>query len=210
MKLIIFDYDGVLVDSFDLTVKCYIDLSREFKLNLPEHQEFYRDLLELDWRETLRKLRFVTPRQIRDANRIFIEAVKKYGEDVRPYRDIPKVLDALSKKYILAIATNNLKPELDYRLKKFDLRKYFSAVFTSEDGDLKPSPDLLMKCMKRFDVRPAESAFIGDMDGDIISGKAAKVGKTVAVTYGYHLKHRLLEADIIIDSPAELLETFRK
>jgi phosphoglycolate phosphatase-like HAD superfamily hydrolase len=46
------------------------------------------------------------------------------------------------------------------------------------------------------------------MDGDIKSGKAAKVKMTVAVTYGYHTKRRLKDADKIINSPKELLTLF--
>jgi phosphoglycolate phosphatase-like HAD superfamily hydrolase len=54
-------------------------------------------------------------------------------------------------------------------------------------------------------VDAKDAAFIGDMDGDIVCGKAAKIGKIIAVTYGFHLKHRLKDADVIIDSPEELL-----
>lgn len=205
MKLVVFDYDGVLMDTFLLTKEIYLEVSEKFNLNLPKDDAYFRELFELDWRETLKKLGLHTPEKSRIVDKLFLDGLRKYDSKVKPYEYIPLVLDSLSKKYILAIATNNLRVELDYRLKKFNLDKYFTAIFTSEDGELKPHPDLLLKCFSRFDALPEESAFVGDMDGDIMCGKAAKVGKMIAVTYGYHEKHRLKDADFIIDSPKDLL-----
>jgi phosphoglycolate phosphatase len=125
---------------------------------------------------------------------------------VLPYKEIPHVLEELSKRYTLAVVTNNFRYEIEKRLRLHGLDKYFSAYYTCEDGKLKPHPDLINKCLKHFDVLPSEAAFVGDMDGDIQSAKAARIGKVIAVTYGYHLKHRLQEADIIIDTPGELLK----
>jgi phosphoglycolate phosphatase len=208
MKLIMFDYDGVLMDTFSLTKDIYLEISKEFNLNLPENPEYFRELFELDWRETLRKLKLTEKKQMERIEQIFVAGLRKYDLRVKPYKGIPELLEALSERYKLAVVTNNLKVELSYRLGKYRLEKYFSAIYTSEDGELKPHPDLINKCLKRFGVEPKEAAFIGDMDGDIKSAKAADIGKIVAVTYGYHLKHRLKDADIIVDSPQAILSLF--
>ena len=121
---------------------------------------------------------------------------------------MPGIIKALSGKYKLAVVSNNFRKILSERLKEFGMYEHFSAIYCCDDGELKPSPDLIIKCMKHFGAAPEECAFIGDMDGDIISAKAAKVGKVVAVTYGYHLKHRLKDADVIVHSPKELLTLF--
>jgi HAD superfamily hydrolase (TIGR01549 family) len=209
MNLIMFDYDGVLVDSFDFTKRIYIELCEEFDLRLPEHPEYFRELFELDWRETMKKLNLTSSIHFERSHRLFVDGLRKYDSMIRPYEKIPAVLDSLSRRYKLAIVTNNLREEIDYRLRKYDLDKYFCATFTSEDGEMKPSPDLVLKCLAKCDVSCSEAAFVGDMDGDIISGKAAKVSKMVGVAYGYHLVHRLKEADCIVKSPEELLEVFR-
>lgn len=206
MKLIVFDYDGVLMDTFKLTKDIYLEISERFKLDLPDDDAYFRELFELDFRETLKKLDLGSPEKSRIVDDIFRQGLRKYDSEVKPYGYIPLVLDTLSKKYDLAIATNNMRFELEYRLKKFNMYKYFKAIFTSEDGELKPHPDLLQKCFLKFGVAPSDAAFVGDMDGDIMCGKAAKVGKMVAVTYGYHEKHRLKDADFILDSPKDLLK----
>ena len=206
MKLVMFDYDGVLVDSFPLLKKIYRKISNVMGMNLPEKDEFYRELIELDYRETYRKLNIDSKDKVNISEFLFHFHSKKDKDKVKLYPDIPEVLEKLSQKYILAVVTNNFRKELEYRLKEFNIAKYFSAVFTEEDGELKPHPDLLQKCMAKFNITPKDACFVGDMDGDITAGKKAKVSKVIAVTYGYHLKYRLKDADIIIDHPKELLQ----
>jgi phosphoglycolate phosphatase len=204
MKLIIFDYDGVLIDSFAVTSMIYKDISDAFQLGFPEDLEFYRELFELDWRETMKKVN-IGEEHWPKTEAIYVEGLKKHKGIVKPYEGIPEVLKCLAA-YSLALVTNNMRAEVDYTLTKYDLMKYFQASFTSEDGELKPSPDMIQKCLAKFDVKPEDAAFIGDMDGDIVSARAANIGKVIAVTYGYHLTHRLQDADVILDSPEAILD----
>jgi phosphoglycolate phosphatase len=205
MKLIMFDYDGVLIDSFAVTAKIYQDISDAFNRGFPEDGAFYRDLFELDWRETMRKVH-IGREHWPKTEEIYIAGLKKHKGVVKPYEGIPEVLERLSTHYPLAVVTNNLRAEVDETLRKYDLQKYFQASFTSEDGELKPSPDMIHKCLARFNVRSEEAAFIGDMDGDIKSARAANIGRVIAVSYGYHLTHRLKGADLILDRPEAILD----
>jgi phosphoglycolate phosphatase len=208
MKLIMFDYDGVLVDSFQMTKKIYLDVSREFNLSLPDDDSYFRELFELDWKETLKKLDLYTKEKVERIEEIYKEGLVRYEKDAKPYPKIAYVLETLSKRYTLAIVTNNIRKELDFKLSKYDLGKFFSATFTEEDGIVKPDPDLVIKCMKRFNAVPQDCAFVGDKDGDIIAAKAANVGKIVAVSYGFHLHHRLKNANLMVNAPLELLDAF--
>ncbi|MEK6917046.1 MAG: HAD-IA family hydrolase [Nanoarchaeota archaeon] len=204
MKLIMFDYDGVIMDTFAFTKQIYKELGKEFKINIPDDEKEFRELLELDWRETLKKLNIVTKTQLEKNEEIFKKGLKKYSKLIKPYNGIPETLKMLSKKYILTVVTNNYKSEVDYRLSRYKLSSYFRGYFAEDDGDLKPKPDILLKCLKKFNISPKDAFYVGDMDGDIIAGKAAKV-KTIAVTYGFHTKKKLKDADIMVDSPRELI-----
>jgi HAD superfamily hydrolase (TIGR01549 family) len=208
MKLIMFDYDGVIVDSFQFLKKVYRKIASVMGEDFPEDDAYFKELIELDWNETYRKLDILAKDKVNIAEYIFHLENHKNKDLIYPYPDIPFVIKELSKRYKLAIITNNFRKEIEYRLNKFLLREYFSAIYTCEDGELKPSPDLINKCLKEFNVLPKDAAFIGDMDGDIKSAKAANLKMAVAVTYGYHTKHRLKDADKIISSPRELLTLF--
>lgn len=205
MKLIMFDYDGVIVDSFKYLKSTYQKIGRVLHIPMNDNDEYFRELIELDWMQTYKKLNIIAKDEVSLSEFIFhIESDKK-KDQIKVYKDIPIVLQKLSKKYKLAIVSNNYKKSVIPFLKRNNLNEYISIVFGCEEGKIKPNPDLLIKCMNHFGVSNKESIFIGDMDGDIIAGKRAGV-KTVAVTYGYHLKHRLMDADIIIDNPMQILD----
>jgi phosphoglycolate phosphatase len=206
MKLIIFDYDGVLVDSLPFLKKVYLRIADIIGIDMPTRDEYFRELLELDWRETYKKLDILAKDKVNISEFVYHYFNHKYSDYIKPYPEIPETIKKLSKKYKLAIVSNSFKKDIVPLLKKHNLFEYFSAIFTPEEGMLKPHPDLIIKCLDYLKILPKDAAFVGDMDGDIICGRAAKVGKIIAVTYGFHLKHRLKDADVIIDSPKELLK----
>ncbi|MFH2020968.1 MAG: HAD-IA family hydrolase [archaeon] len=204
MKLIMFDYDGVIMDSLLFLKKVYQRIADILGFELPERDEHFRELLELDWRETYRKLDILTQDKVNLSEFTYHLFSDKHNHYIKPYPDISRVIKLLSKKYQLAVVSNSFRKDITFMLKKYGLFEYFSVIFTCEDGIMKPHPDLLLKCLDHFSVAPDDAIFIGDMDGDIVAGKKAGV-KTIAVTYGFHLKHRLKDADIIVSTPSELL-----
>jgi len=206
MKLIMFDYDGVIVDSFQLLKQIYLKMGRVLHIEMKEDDEYFKELLELDWKETYKKLEIKSKHQFNISEYIYHLESDKNKDQIKLYDDIYEVLEELSKKYKLAIVSNNYKKSIIHSLNKYNLMQFFTEVFSCDDGELKPHPDLLLKCMDKFKVKPHETVFVGDMDGDIIAGKRAGV-TTIAVTYGYHLLHRLKDATYIVDSPKEILST---
>ncbi len=92
-----------------------------------------------------------------------------------PEPDIVTVLDRLSQRLSLAVATNrgNSMAEL---LGFFDLYRYFDAVVTSRDVPLpKPHPDMLLLAAERLGLEPAELLFVGDSDLDCEASRRAGI-----------------------------------
>ncbi|MBU0758021.1 MAG: HAD family hydrolase [Nanoarchaeota archaeon] len=208
-SLVIFDVDGVLMDTFPVTRDIYDSLADEFGLKKSENHEFYDDFFELDWRISLKKFGIVTDDDRAKAEKVFSRLIIEHDNMISPFRGIPEVLTTLKQDYTLAIVSNNQKVNFIQRLEKHNIMNHFDLILGLEDGEFKPSPDMLIKCMKRLNKSPEETVFIGDMDGDIIAGKRAKIKKTIAVTYGFHKIHRLKEADEIIHSPSEIIEAIK-
>ncbi|MBN2421806.1 HAD family hydrolase [Candidatus Woesearchaeota archaeon] len=208
-RLVIFDCDGVIIDSFGVIADIYDELTKKHNIKKPEGKEFYRDFFELDWRKTLRKLNINTEEGMARAVGIFEDLVKKNYHKFRPFKGIDKVLGKLHEKYRLAIVSNNQKQNFIPKLKEYSLHDYFDLILGIDDGEFKPSPDLLLKCMDKLDCLPGETVFVGDMEGDIQAGKAAKVKKVIAVTYGFHTISRLKKADILVNTPEEIIEAVK-
>lgn len=74
----------------------------------------------------------------------------------------------------------------------------------------KPHPAPLLEACRRAGVAPAQCVYVGDDERDVVAGRAAGM-QTIAVSWGYLGKGRPISewgADLIIDTPARLLELF--
>ena len=205
-KLIIFDYDGVLANSFIITCMAYEIIAREFsKESLLENEDAYKELFETDWRISLERMGLKRASERLRAEQIFRSITRRYKECIFFYPKIEEVMKALKLKYNLAIVSNNTEEAIIERLQKFGLNKYVDKIYDISHGK-KPETTSILKCLAHFQVAPDEAVMVGDMDGDIIAAKNAGLKKAIAVTYGYHPKHKLHIADVIVEKPEELLK----
>ena len=70
----------------------------------------------------------------------------------------------------------------------------------------KPDPAPVLAALELLGARPAEAAFVGDSPFDVAAGKAAGVF-TIAVAWGnIHPVNALVEADVLVETPQELLD----
>jgi len=82
------------------------------------------------------------------------------------------------------------------------IKNYFSEIIGGDsERTRKPSPDGIINTLKKYAISPEHALIVGDMDIDIITGKAAGI-KTCGVTYGIGKKEDILksEPDYIIAS----------
>ncbi len=204
-KLIIFDFDGVIEDSFNVTCEVYKKYHEIFNIKLKKDDpDYFREIFESDWKITLRRVG-IKEEDIPKCVDIYMDHVTKNNDRIVMYPKIKEVIKELSKKYKLAIATNNHNEIVLPKLKKYGLERYFDLVLDTKDG-YKPEITQIKKCFKHFNVKPGETIIIGDMDGDIVVGKRAGLKQSIAVTYGYHSKHKLELADVIVNKPEHLLD----
>ncbi|MBI5392303.1 HAD family hydrolase [Candidatus Woesearchaeota archaeon] len=209
IKLIMFDYDGTLMDTFTLTCHIYNEIFRQFRIDKSFTKRQFQELFESNWRNCLIKFDLVKEEQWDKAMEIYITITKDFEEEIRCYPYVMEMIPLLHKKYKLAIISNGDKEIIVSRLKKYNLLQYFDYISGNDEGE-KPSPEPLIKCMQKLKITPEQAVYVGDMDGDIAAGKAAQVNKVVAVTYGYHHHSKLQDADFVIDVPEKLLDVLTK
>lgn len=107
----------------------------------------------------------------------------------------------------LALATNKPSQFVQPMLNRLNIATYFSLWLGGDDVLYKkPHPEMLHRCMQQFDVTPAATLMVGDSQNDIQSARNAGV-EVVAVTYGYNHGHPVSDdnPDYLIDSLDELL-----
>ena len=129
-----------------------------------------------------------------------------------PYPNILALLEALRDSgYKVGVVSN----KFDGAVKEL-CRMYFGPLVSSAVGERpglqkKPARDLVMLCMDELKVRPEHCVYVGDSDVDIQT--AANAGlPCLSVSWGFRDRYFLLEhgADVIVDTPEELLEKIKE
>lgn len=175
IKAILFDIDGVLIDSYDANQKFLDDLLKKAGyLGMPRggyKKHFHATLMDI--------IRDVT----RSSSETEIKRIWDMGNTRKvPYpvhlvkmpREVPKVIHKLSKKYKLGLVTNRVKNGVFEIPKLAALQKYFSIDIAFEDTtNHKPHPEPLLFAATQLGVSVKECIYIGDLETDIEAAKAA-------------------------------------
>ena len=184
--LIVFDWDGTLVDSTEVIATCLQDACRDIGEPVPAAAAA-RYVIGLGLRDALT---YVAPNL----------PAARYPELSARYRDhylardpqIPlfdgarELLDELAQAgYLLAVATGKTRAGLDRALAAHALQRRFHATRCADEGRPKPHPDMLLHLMASLDVVPGRTLMIGDTTHDLEVARGAGA-QAVAVAYGAH------------------------
>lgn len=205
-KAVIFDWDGVVIDSLDFVKQTYRRLEKELNITLIKNWDEFKNNLECNWKKAYLEKGY-THDHIHQAEQLFREEQKTHPLHVFPSMRL--FIPLLAKKFKLGIVSNNYSDWIKSKLRDEGLLHYFDEIIGIDMVSVsKPDPTSLLMCMKLLGVEPHNTVYVGDMDGDIIAGKRAGV-KTIAVTYGYHTPERLAKTEPhhTVESPEQLLET---
>ena len=170
---LIFDCDGVLVDSKDANIGYYNRLLAEF--DRPPMPESFVDYVQMASVNQAFELLF-TPEELRQ-----IPALTKrvpYSTVSLPLlrleEGVRDLLERLLERGVrLAVHTNRGSGVWDV-LDMFSLRGFFDPVMTVEDVAPKPDPEGVRRILAAWGARPGEVGFVGDSSTD--AGAAAGAG----------------------------------
>lgn len=204
-KVIMFDYDGVLINSNHLPKVYYDELAALLGTRRFQSVEECREYLEADVHTSLRRLGVTTPEQMKIAMELFRKHDDRW-KNLELFPNVRELLQELKQKgYILAIVSNNHQETIVHDLKKNNVLDYFDHVLDITHGR-KPEIAQIVQCLKLTNALPEEAVLIDDMDGGLIAAKKAKLKKAIGVSYGFQLPYRLHMADIIVNNPLQILE----
>ncbi len=99
---------------------------------------------------------------------------------------------------LLGVATGKSRRGLDALLDAHDLRHFFVTRQVSDHHPSKPHPSMIHAALSETGVAPAQAVMIGDTTHDIEMAHAAGIA-SVGVSWGYHGRAALAEADAIVD-----------
>lgn len=193
-KIIIFDFDGVIVDSSNLSYSANKEMMPD--LEYDEWQSWFEGNL-------YKKIR--KEHQNDKSRDLFFEKYNIGIVDLLPIEGIPEVIKELTNEYTLVIISSASEESIEKFLSKHNLRHYFSEVLGRETH--KSKIDKFHIVLKKYNIKPGETLIITDTVGDI--KEAHEVGvKSLAVIWGVHSHDKLsqISPHFIAKQPSELIK----
>ncbi|MDO5296994.1 MAG: HAD family hydrolase [bacterium] len=204
MKAVLFDWDGVLIDSANMYYQLYCQLAQKFSKVLPIHNiDEFREWYDPAWENNYLAMGFT--REDLPAIADFIHQ----GVDYAPLHLFPGVcslLASLHRDFRIAIVSTTPKEIISERLKSDSLQGYIDYI-TGNDG-VSEKISKISHTLQILGCR--EAVMIGDTPLDIASGQANNL-PTVGATYGWVCADRVRQAHptIAVDSSLHLEEAIR-
>lgn len=192
IRLIVFDWDGTLMDSEGQIVACLRAAMHDLEL-APLPDDVLRDVIGLGLREAVDAL---VPGQDESFLDAFVGHYRNHwfaSEDSRLFDGVREVLELCKQQdFLLGVATGKSRRGLDRVLGETGLDACFDATRCADEAPSKPHPGMLVDIMQALDVRPEQTIMVGDTEYDMAMATRAGTGK-VAVTTGVHTPERLAQ-----------------
>ena len=190
IKLIVFDWDGTLMDSEAQIVTCLHAAIADLGLE-PMDDDTVKNVIGLGLREAIDTL---VPGRDERFQQTFVEQYRNYwfqSEASQLFEGVRDVLDTLARQQLLlGVATGKARRGLRRVLDETGLTPCFHATRCSDEARSKPHPQMLLDIRAKLDVLPGETLMVGDTEYDMEMATNAGAAK-IAVRTGVHSEERL-------------------
>jgi len=201
---VIFDMDGVLIDSYNAHFISWKRMLERHGLSITEEQ--FSSTFGQTNKDILSKLfPSLKPEQYdilaREKEEIFREIIK---EDFPEMDGASELIEAIHHSGgLLGIGSSGPLENIKTVLKMLPVGRYFKAIVSGSDiKHGKPHPEVFLKTAERLGLSPSRCIVIEDAPSGIKAGKAA--GCAVVGLVGTVPKEKLSEADLVVNSLREL------
>jgi beta-phosphoglucomutase len=197
---VIFDLDGVIVDSEPLQHEAYNRVLERFGVRVDE-EEYGREWITAG-RGPEHAVRTyglpVTPEELRRLKEPVYHAMLREAAALMP--GAREALARLSAVFPVALATNSSRTDTGFILERFDLRRFFTAVVTREQyRDAKPAPDAFRTAAAALQLPPARCVVLEDAYKGVVA--AVEAGCVcIALPHDYTLGNDFSRARVVINS----------
>ncbi|MEL6909534.1 MAG: HAD-IA family hydrolase [Cyanobacteria bacterium J06629_2] len=202
-KVILFDFDGTIADTYQAIANITNQLSTEFGYKALNSEELLL-IKNLSSREIVKRSEisvFKLPFLVR---RVRAELSKEIGE-LEPISGIKQILFELKNQgYILGIVTSNNKENVNIFLAKNQLSHLFRYVYSGTA--IFGKHRVLNQVIREHQIDKCEVIYVGDETRDIRSARKSNI-PVIAVSWGFNAAEILAEhqPDRLVDRPLELI-----
>ncbi|ORU92919.1 MAG: hydrolase [Cycloclasticus sp. symbiont of Bathymodiolus heckerae] len=192
--LIVFDWDGTLVDSIDWIVDCIQYVAKVEELPKPTEQAC-KDIIGLSLSNAMLVL-FPDITEVTKASMVASYRTRYLSKNTSGgdlFTGVIPVLQMIKEQgKLLAVATGKGQSGLDRGLDGTGIRSFFDYLRCAENMQSKPSPHMLFDIMEESNIEPARTLMVGDSTLDLIMANKAGVA-SIGVTTGAHSYEKLMQ-----------------
>ena len=178
---VIFDWDGVLLDSLGAAFNVYNKVFARVGTKMLTGDE-YLELQSPNWYEFYVKVGLPVSLW-KEVDNEWLRLYEEESPDLHP--DALRCLSVLKGSRLkLALVSNGSRSRVEKELARFGLGRFFEAVlFGEKKEELKPSPVMIQRALGVIGVEPRGAVYVGDSPADIQAAKNAGV-PSVAIARG--------------------------
>ncbi|MEK6725541.1 MAG: hexitol phosphatase HxpB [Deltaproteobacteria bacterium] len=215
VKAVIYDMDGLIIDSEPLWQEAEISVFKSLKINLSKE-----DCMKVMGMRTdevvdywFRRFPWEGPSRTEITSDIIRELIGLIKEKGELMEGVKESLDFVRSKGVkTALASSSSYEIINTVLEKFGLMKEFEKIYSAQEEEYgKPHPAVYISAAKRLNVAPVECLAIEDSFNGVLAAKAAKM-KCIAIPYeGVRHDRRFAIADVSLDSLMQIdLDVWRR
>ncbi|MER7185825.1 HAD-IA family hydrolase [Streptomyces hyaluromycini] len=206
LRAVVFDLDGVLVDSFDVMRQAFTHAYREVVgAGEPPFAEYNRHLGR--YFPDIMRIMGLPP----EMEGPFVRESTRLADQVTLFPGVEELLREFRDHGIgMAVATGKAGWRARALLERLGILYLFDHVIGSDEvARAKPAPDIVLRALHLLGVGPGEAVMVGDAVTDLAAARGAGVG-ALAALWGETQEAALLaaEPDLTLRKPAELAEAF--
>jgi len=173
IKAIIFDLDGVLINSIPAHFAAYELACQDFgiKINL----EDYTKTTGLSWQKSIPIFTGIkNPDKIKEIHDKKNNYLKSCLNRAEPIDFMVDLLKFFRKKYLIAVATSASEESTNLLIDKLKIRKFLNVIITAKDVEnAKPDPEIFLLSAKKIGIGPKNCLVIEDSDYGIEAARKA-------------------------------------
>ena len=192
-SLLVFDWDGTLIDSIEqITVSLQIASKKICSENISEQAA--RSVIGLGLQEAVEQLH---PGKAPDIIEKIADAYRHHylHENIVPsplFDGVTEMLEELNNAgFEMAIATGKSRQGLDKSIAEHNVAHFFSTTRCAGENKSKPHPEMLLGILNDSQTSPEKAIMIGDTEHDLMMAKNAGID-AIAVSHGAHSTDRLM------------------
>lgn len=187
VKLVIFDWDGTVMDSVGKIVNCVQGAARRLNVAVPDYQEA-KQIIGLSLELAFARL---FPQADKPTLVLLCEAYKDiylhHDNTATPlFTGAVELFQSLQQQgYLLAVATGKARQGLNRMLAETSTEHFFTTSRCADEAMSKPHPDMLKQILTELSLAPEQALMVGDTVHDLAMAHAIAMPR-VGITHGVH------------------------